>query len=152
MGEVTVRTADIEDLIPVVYLCGEMVEQSLYKHMGFDARYFGEYALGFVLSENTEVFIAQQDGDTIGALLCSVGQGVTSPSLIGWEHGFFVRPERRSLRAARLLVETYIKWAEDMGAKRINVGNSAGMDDDKFQKLMRRFGFSHAGSIMYMHK
>ncbi len=63
-----------------------------------------------------------------------------------------MRPEHRKTGAAQALIESYLGWAQEMGRQRVNAGNSAGMDDSRYVRLMEGFGFERAGSLMYMTK
>jgi len=147
-----IRKAKIEDIEDLIVMGASMVAESNFDHVGYNHRYFGEYLWQMICSDNCCILIAVRGEETLGAILCSVSPAATCPSLIANEHAFYVRPERRSLIVAQQLLKSYVEWATEQGAVRINAGNSAGAPDEGYQKLLSRSGFSKAGSIMYMNK
>ena len=148
---ITIRRAEMEDIRAILLMGREMVDASNFAHLGYDVRHFGEYCLYLLTSDNSVIFLAEQDKEVIGAILCTVAPGAASPTLIGYEQAFYVRPARRSLKAAQMLIRSYVEWATDLGAKRICSGNSAGSPDAGYRKLLEREGFDFAGSLMYMN-
>lgn len=152
VGKVTLREADTEqaDLRVLIAMANEMHSDSTFKPLPFDAQHFGRWLVDMIVGPQHLVLIVEIDGEVAGGVLASVFPAMFSPELVASEHAIFVRPEYRRSRAGQALIEAYLSWARDMGAKRVNAGNSAGMDDSRYVRLMQRFGFEKAGSLMYM--
>ena len=107
--------------------------------------YLAEDADGFF----TVAVDSANDQRVVGYLI-----GANTPSFFGddWVAGdlaVYVHPEYRKEGVGDELVRRFVQWATARGAKRINVGNSTGMDDTVYVRLMLRHGFSRAGSLMY---
>lgn len=151
MSNCIVRTAEMSDLAEIIKMGREMHSTCNFSHLQFDPRHFGEFVVNLIAGENHEVFLAESDGNVTGALLCSTCPSMISPDLVAYEHAFFVRPAHRSLGAALKLLRAYREWAVAQGARRINAGNSAGMPDEGYVKLLSREGFTRAGSLMYLN-
>lgn len=149
---VTIRQADTDqaDLRVLIAMASEMHSHSTFKPLTFDAKHFGHWLVEMIVGPNHAVLIAEVDGEVAGAVLASVFPAMFSPELVASEHAIFVRPEYRDTGAGQALISAYLGWARDMGAKRVNAGNSAGMDDSRYVRLMQRFGFEKAGSLMYL--
>lgn len=150
-ADVTVREATMDDIKILITLCKEMVATSNFEHVGFDARHFGEYCMRLIVLPEGEIFLAVQDGEVIGALLGCTGPGITSPGPLAYDLGFYIRPGRRSLKAAHKLIDAYVNWAKSRGVLRVAMGNSAGAPDEGYCKLLSRSGFQKAGSLMYIN-
>ncbi len=152
MTEVTTReaTTEREDLQALISMGAEMHGASSFAAMDFDARHFGMFLVDLIAGPQHVVFLAEVDGEVVGAVLASAVPAMISPQLVACEHAIFVRPEHRRTGAAQALIEAYLGWAREMGVKRVNAGNSAGMDDSRYVRLMQHHGFEKAGSLMYM--
>jgi len=151
MTQVLVREATFDDLVDLLNMGEEMARTSNFRHLRFDGRIFGEYLVNLIASPQGCVLVADKGGTVVGAMLGACSQSFIGPDKAASDMSFFVRPEYRASRAGIALLRRFIKWAEDAGAKRINMGNSAGMDDERYVKLLSRYGFARAGSLMYMN-
>lgn len=147
---VRVRRAGHSDLRALIDMAAEMHRDSSFAPMRFDARHFGEFLVGLMAGGEHVVLVAERDDEVLGGVMASVVPSMFGPDLVACEHGLFVRPEHRAAGAALPLVRAYLDWAEAQGAKRVNAGNSAGMDDSRYVRLMEHCGLTKAGSLMYM--
>lgn len=150
---VSVRRATMEpdDLAQIIAMGAEMHRTSNFQDMRFDRRQFAEFVVELIAGKEHVVYVAERGGRLIGALLASVVKSYIGPDLVAHEHALFVRPEGRGSAAALRLLHAYRDWAVEQGARRINAGNSAGMDDEKYVKLLSHAGFQQAGSITYQY-
>ncbi len=152
MATIREATTDEADLRALIALGAEMHPASNFAHLEFNARHFGLFLVDLIAGPAHVVFVAEVDGEMVGAVLASAVPASISPELVACEHALFVTPEHRASGAAQGLIEAYLEWAEHMGVKRVTAGNSAGMDDSRYVRLMQRHGFERAGSLMYMTK
>ena len=153
MTKITVRPATMEpqDLAQLIAMGAEMHQTSNFQDMRFDRRQFAEFVVELIAGADHQVFLAERVGRIVGALLASVVKSYIGPDLVAHEHALFVRPEGRGSVAALRLLHAYRDWATERGARRISAGNSAGMDDEKYVKLLSHAGFQRAGSITYQY-
>lgn len=151
MARVSVREATFDDLVALIDMGEAMARTSNFRHLRFDGRQFGEFLVSLIVGPQSVVLVSEQDGEVTGAVLGMVTRSMIGPDHMASDLSFFVRPEHRASRAGVALLRRFIKWAVDAGAKRISMGNSAGMDDERYVKLLSRYGFDRAGSLMYMN-
>ncbi len=152
MGAVTIRQATLEgdDLKALIALGAEMHPQSSFADLAFEPRQWGMFLVDLITHPQHAVFVAEAGDEVVGGVAVTATPSMFGPDLVAAELGLFVRPERRASGAARGLIEAYLAWAREMGCKRVNVGNSAGMDDSRYVRLMQHAGFERAGSLLYM--
>lgn len=91
-----------------------------------------------------------RSGELAGGILGMASQSFFSKAVVAEDLGLFVAPDVRGSGVGHRLVESFLHWAHSMGATRVTLGNSAGMDDKLFTGLLGKSGFSLAGSLMYM--
>lgn len=149
---VAIRQADTEgeDLREIIAMGSEMHATSSFSALTFDPRHFGMFVIDLIVGPQHVVYLAEVDGQVAGAVLASAVPSMIGPDLVASEHALYVRPEHRRSGAAPALIEAYVAWARQLGVKRVNVGNSAGMDDSRYVRLMQGHGFERAGSLLYM--
>lgn len=149
----TVRQATFDDLKEIIDMGGQMAGTSNFSHLTFDPRLFGEFVVDLIANDAQRVFVADAgDGTLAGALLGLASRSFIGPDTVVSDASFFVRPDMRASRAGVQLLRAFVDWAQEIGARRVNMGNSAGMDDDRYVKLLSRYGFTRAGSIMYRNE
>lgn len=146
-----VREATIDDLGDLIHLAGELHPHSTFAHLDFDAWHFGNFVNQLIAGPEHVVLVVEYDGVIVGGLLASVVPASISPDLVASEHAFYVSPDMRSSGAGQALLEAYLAWARKRGAKRVNAGNSAGMNDERYVRLMGQAGFERVGSLMYQN-
>jgi len=144
-----VRPATFKDLATIISSGEEMHKSSNFKHLEWDARFFGENVVNLISSDNHDVLVAETDDGIVGGILCGVGPGISTRDPVAYELAFYVIPDARRSSAAPKLLRAYRDWAISRGAKRITAGNSAGAPDDGYVKLLTRAGFERTGSLMY---
>lgn len=151
MTTIQIRQAEpiADDLVPVITHGREMHKNSTLRNLQYDPRQLGDTLLNLAASEHGAVILAEADGEVVGFVLALVSKSFFGPDLVASELAVYVTPEYRGTRAGVKLVRAYVAWAKSRGAKRINSGNSAGMDDQKYLKLLTFAGFQPAGSLVY---
>jgi GNAT superfamily N-acetyltransferase len=127
-----------------------MHAESTFKDMDFDRKIAGETILRLMDNPNGLVMMACEDDEPIGGIAALVTQAFFGKDKVASELALYVRPDRRGRMAAAHLVQMYVTWAKVQGAKRINAGNSAGTNDERYVGFLSRLGFKRAGSLMYM--
>ena len=69
------------------------------------------------------------------------------PSITTCDLFLYVHPDHRGSSAALRLIKTYKKWAEDLGATRINLGITTGVLLAETGRLYEAAGFKHSGHL-----
>lgn len=97
------------------------------------------------------IFVAvTDDGEIVGLISGSVNQFIFSYEIVIIDHIFYVKPDKRGMKAATGLVRAYIDWAKERKPRRIQLSNSLGNKIDGFAKLAERLGFEQVGTIHQM--
>jgi GNAT superfamily N-acetyltransferase len=145
------RPNSIEEVAKLVELGRAMHAESTFKNMDFDRKIAGETILRLMESPTGYMMMACDENDEpIGGIAALVTQAFFGKDKVASEMAFYVSPDRRGRLAGARLAQAYVAWAKVMGAKRINAGNSAGMNDELYVRFWTGLGFKRAGSLMYM--
>lgn len=93
------------------------------------------------------LFIAYEGDTAIGFLV-----GVTSPcfhrpGIVAEQKLWYVKPSRRSSRAAVLLMKAYERWARINGATQIFTGTANLQLAERTSKLLERLGYARVGYV-----
>ena len=136
-----IRRASIDDLPELMRLGELMRQESESAFPPIDPAYTRQVAeLTFNLPEYA-VFVAD-DGCLIGMITCMISGYVFSPVKIATTDLFFVQPDRRGLKAAKMLLKAYTTWADERGIQDKRIGVSTKKD---IAPLMKHFGFDPVG-------
>lgn len=146
---VTIRPAQETDLDAIVRLGADMHAESTYADMDYDGDQFFFFLSHLLDMPNSEVFVADAYGDVQGMLACSAVKSFFGKDLGAVEYLWYVTPDFRQTGLGCDLLTAYVDWAKAQGVKRIQAGNSAGMPDDVYVKLLSSVGLQRAGSLMY---
>lgn len=144
-----IRRATMQDLGALIAMGADMHAESTFAPMRYDPRHLGEFLVNLIASPNGAVFLAVADDAPVGLILCTCNASFFGPDRTACELAFYVRPEHRGSQTAMQLLRAYVEWAKQQGAVRINAGNSAGMLDEQYVRLLEHAGFTRAGSLMY---
>jgi len=145
-----IRDATIDDIPALVRLGAQMHADSTFADMDYDEQTTGRTVLTCIESDDQIALAAETgDGDIVGGFLGASGPSFFGRDRVSFDLATYVEPSNRGGCAAYCLLRRYLEWAESLGCKRINIGNSAGMDDRLFVRLTERLGFQRAGSIMF---
>ena len=147
-----VRRATEADIPDIVEMGRQLHADSNFANMVFDPDMAADHVRRFVDSDWCCVLLAVDSRRTLGFVSGQLGRAMFGPELIAQEDLFFVKPDVRGTKAgvARMLLRDFCYWAADHGPARISIDNTAGADDDKFQRLLQSCGFERAGSVMIM--
>ena len=91
--------------------------------------------------------VAEDGGAPAGMLTGSVSRYAFAPDLIAVHDIFFVRPEHRGSGAARLLIQRFVTWARECGARRVLISVHTGITPEKTGRFYRMMGFSYMGGV-----
>lgn len=145
-----VRHANERDIPQLIDLGRLMHAESSFAHMDFDAMVLGEYLLRMLHHDEGLVLVAADKGRIAGAFLGVTVQSYFGRDRIACDIALFVAPDTRGQHVGQELVSHFHAWALLQGAKRIQISNSAGMNDEAFVNLVGAgAGMERSGSIMF---
>lgn len=110
---------------------------------------FGKYpfalkkaiALFELMVEHCGMFLAEQDGQTIGFFAGAVTEHLLSYEKCASDVGVFVRKEHRGGSAFVRLVKAFEQWAKEQGADEIALGVSTEVNADQTVRMYERLGY-----------
>ena len=93
--------------------------------------------------------IAEEDGVPAGMMTGMASHYLFSPYPVAQHDTFFVRPEHRGGRAARMLIDQFVEWATEIDAVRVILGVHTGIAPEKTGRLYRLLGFTEMGGLYF---
>ena len=130
----------------VLELARQMHEESAaHSGMALDRRKLAERLGAAAESSTAYVMLAVRDGTVLGGFLGTITGTFFSDELAAKDLAWFVSKERRGSVAAVTLVRDFERWARAMGAKRIFLGQSTGVDIEKTRALYEHLGYRTVG-------
>lgn len=145
-----VRPATLDDLPDLL----EIARQFIQEAPNYSSRELDEQALTENLSQVIQgagtVFVAVQDHEIAGGIVCLTTKDWFNNQVIAFEQVFYVKPAYRSTRAALYLIDTFITWAKHMNAGRIQCGTTTGINTQGCIRLYNHFGLKEHGTLLDM--
>lgn len=139
-----------QDIATLAALGEAMHADSTFANMAYDPMIAAETLLRLVDNPDGLVLMACEGDTPVGGIAAIATRSFFGPDKVSSEFAVYVQPDKRGAVAALDLLRHYVVWARTKGVKRISAGNSAGMDDARFVRLLSRLGFKRAGSLMYL--
>lgn len=126
-------------------------KESLFSHMDYDEETFITFLRTMMQSPYGFFWcIVDQEQDIpIGMLLATLQKTYFGKDFIATDLILVVDKERRGTCGTAFvsLVNEYKQWAFKMGAKRVYLGSSSGVDPEATENILERAGFHKVGSI-----
>lgn len=146
-----IRTATFADIPRLVQLGAMLHASSSYASMDFDHGKVTDFLASLVAHQNGGVvFVAEREGVVIGGLAGAVAPHWFSRDLIGFDHSLFLEPGRRHGITASKLVVAFVEYAKAMGAVKINLGITTGINEEATAKFYESLGLRHSGLLFCM--
>lgn len=145
MKDHEIRKLTIDDLPEIVSRIRDAGNESGWAStLEFNPEHVAVQAASMIGSEN---FLVIGSNDVGAVLIASLACNWYSPTLQASELIVYVHPDVRCSGRARELVSKYIEWAKEKGAKKINIGVSLDICQEKVGSLYRSIGFNDSGIL-----
>ena len=143
-----IRAATPDDL-PALLELGQAMhcESPEYRDMRFCPNTL-RHTLTLAMDQHFLRVAEQPGGRIVGGLAAMAVPHWFGPDRLACDLGIFVAPEARGGMAAARLVRAYVKWARELGAKKITLGITTGVDVETTARLCERLGARRSGIIM----
>lgn len=143
-----IRTAGYDDMPILVEFARELVAESRFRDFGFiDAKVESQFAR--LIDGEGVIFIAERDGEPIGAMACGVSADWFSEVPLTYEFGCYVRPAHRGTLAGAMLVRAYLRWARTLSPRvNVNLGVTTGITEARTVALYERLGLKIIGTAL----
>lgn len=146
-----VRVSSEQEVKEIANLAAEMQRQSVFSGIPFDMNRVVSYGMNAVANPNSYAMFLYKtaNGESVGFVAGYVSCLWYCPERkILADFGFYVREDHRGSMAGIRLIKAYEKWAKENGVDCIEMGISAGIDNEKAERFYKGIGYSHAATVM----
>jgi len=142
MTEYTIRNATEHDVLDIVLAVKQFCKEVPHPAWGkFDSNKVNDLVTQLLQVPEGFVQIALADDEIVGALI-GVVSGIPINSMVfAQELMFWLDPNHRNGKTAPKLIDSYVKWAENMGCNFIRLSELDNILDGKAGILFKRKGF-----------
>lgn len=140
-----IRPATLEDLDAVIRLGRQMHAEGAFSIVRFD-EFKVRAQLERCLVEGFLHISVGPDGVN-GFLIGEASEYWFSRDLLAHDLAFYVRPDRRGGIAAVRLVQAFVSWARERGAREVCIAGSSGVRVEELTRLMTGMFFRHVGGV-----
>lgn len=125
---------------------GRIVHQETwYKIYEYDETKVLRFISDLLSNEDAYSRVYERDGEVVGAMFGWVHEFWFSGERCASDLVLFVHPEHRGTMAAARLINGFVEWAADRGAREVNINITSGVYVERTGKLYERLGFEHVG-------
>lgn len=140
------RFRDMADVDKMIALGAEMHAESRFSSRPYISAKLAAYGLQFLAEPTQGVgILAEEDGACHGIIAGWALTDFFNDEICAREMILYVRREKRGGTTAMRLVREFERWAKEIGAKEVNVGVSAKIDDDKAIRFYKSLGYLPSG-------
>lgn len=146
-----VRAANLNDLDTLVDFGKRLTKESpIFSKQGFDEKGASDL-FAYLIKKHNSIFLALDEyQNPIGTVIGVIETDWRTGHKLAFEQGVYVLPEYRKSNIAKILVNTFISWAQLKNADRIQIGTMTGIHADKTVKLYENLGFNLIGYVLEM--
>ena len=140
-----IRRANPTDIPELLALGRKMHAESWYAYLPYD-----DDKIATVLENTMQhgfVAVTETDGQIVGGIAGAISAFWFCRDLMAHDLALFVEPTRRGGIAAARLVQAFIGWAHDHGAREISLAVSTGVRVVETGELFQAMGLRHVGGI-----
>ncbi|TCB62215.1 GNAT family N-acetyltransferase [Acinetobacter terrae] len=142
------RVATLPDVPAMVALGGEFIKEAPnYKSRPYLAENAAKHFTSLIKGGGV-IFLIEHDSQIVGGFVGRIGGDWFNNTKIAFDDVLYVIPEFRKSRAAYMLIQAFIRWAQLMGADRIQCGTTTGVESDACIRLYKHFGFTEYGTVL----
>ena len=142
------RVATLSDVPAMVALGGEFIKEAPnYKSRPYIAENAAKHFTNLIKGGGA-IFLIEHDEQIIGGFVGRIGGDWFNNTKIALDDCLYVKPEFRKSRAAYMLIQAFIRWAQLMGADRIQCGTTTGVESNSCIRLYKHFGFTEYGTVL----
>lgn len=146
-----VKTATIKDLGTLVDFGKRLTQESeKFRNQGFDEDRACQFFANLINHCESIFLVCDEYNNPIGTLIALIDRDWRTGHRVAFEQGVYVLPEYRSSGAGTDLVNTFIQWAQEHNADRIQIGTMTGIHAEKTVLLYETLGFERSGYVLEM--
>lgn len=147
-----IRFATAADISALVDLGAQMHAESRFARYAYDRAKVGKM-LAAMLQPHPYAFVAvaERDEQPIGVLVGELGTMYFADVPYAYDKAVFIRADRRGGFAAAGLIDAFVQWARERGAREVQLGCSAAINSEHAGRLYQRLSFEPAGGMFYLN-
>ena len=134
-----IREASEEDIFDILILAREFSRESPVTHK-WDKEKTEHFILSAITNTNTIIFVLEEGGEVVGALVGLLNEMYMSQTLVATELAWFVSKDYRGKKGSLMLMTTFENWAKQNGANYTCMGDIHGITT--LEKLYTKKGYS----------
>lgn len=139
-----------EDDVPTLVELGRLMhaESPVFSRLTFDPERFSVTVRNTIQSPAGFAKVVETEGQVVGGMLAFVIPHFCSSDLVACDVGLFMHPDFRGGTGAARLLTLYRAWADEHGAKIIQLGIMTGVQVQRTQAMCERMGWALSGVVM----
>ena len=142
------RVATLPDVPAMVALGQEFIKEAPnYQSRPYVTEYAEKHFTSLIKGGGV-IFLVEHQEQIIGGFVGRMGGDWFNDIKIAFDDVLYVAPEFRKSRAAYMLIQAFIRWAQLMGADRIQCGTTTGVESAACIRLYKHFGFTKYGTVL----
>jgi len=141
------KPQDQYDIMAMETLARKMHAEGAFRGLDYDVRKV--LAIGDQLLHNPDYFgvLCEHDDEIIGLMVCYITEFYFGTDKIAQDMVLYIDKTRRGGVGGLRMIEHYVEWAVEKGAKEIQLGQTVGIDADAVAKLYAHAGFELIGQL-----
>lgn len=138
---------DQRDILVMETLARKMHAEGAFRRLDYDMSKV--LAIGQQVLHDPNYFgvLCEHDDETIGLMVCYVTEFYFGRDVIAQDMVLYIDKTRRGGVGGLRMIERYVEWAVEKGAKEIQLGQTVGIDADLVDKLYTHAGFELIGQL-----
>jgi L-amino acid N-acyltransferase YncA len=141
-----IRPAQLSDVPRIVSIGALLHLESTYREIPYSPSKVGAL-MRSLINGGGVVFVAEKEGEVVGAIAGGVTAHWFSEELTGFEYSFFVLPEHRHGLVAMKLLLSMKAWCRAKGAKTLRIGITTGINVEGTARFYRYLDFTEVGQL-----
>lgn len=136
----------VENIADIVVLGMELHEESVARDIPFDIEFTAQSAYEQIIRNDMGFGLLAMEGDIpVGMVVGKLAQYEFAPVLLGYNHVWYVKPEKRGSPVAFRLLKAFEDWAREKGAAHIHLGLAAGILPERTGRMLEKTGYGFLG-------
>jgi GNAT superfamily N-acetyltransferase len=144
------RELQEHDIPSIIHLGGRMHEESQYSSLTYNPEKVLDKCNKILEVDYMIGIIAEQGNHIVGMMGGVIGPYEYGEELISSDILVYILPEFRGTGTFIKLVNKYIAWSKEKGAKKVFLSQSTGVNIDSITQLYHRLGFAYVGGQFCM--
>ncbi len=141
------KPVDQYDILAMETLARKMHAEGAFRGLDYDVRKV--LTIGKQVLNNPDYFgvLCEHDDEIIGLMVCYVTEFYFGTDVIAQDMILYIDKTRRGGIGGLRMIERYVEWAVEKGAKEIQLGQTVGIDAEAVAKLYAHAGFELIGQL-----